>query len=128
MLATSPPPVDTTKPTASFTAPQNNQVLPVGPIVISGNANDDLSGVAATQIAIRNRDTMLYWNPSTNTWGSALKWIPTALASPGTLSTTWTYTWSGASHGGRYRVTVRAIDNATNTGVNPYPATQFSTP
>ena len=127
MSQSSPPPPDNTPPTTAITAPTNNQTLPVGTVTVAGTANDDISGVSTTQIAIQDSVTKLWWNASTNTWTSTRTWISTALASPGALSTTWSYGWSGNVANGSYFVQARSIDAAANTQGTPYATVKFKT-
>ena len=116
---------DTTKPGVAIAFPTKNQVLPVGPVSISGTASDDLSGVASAQIAIKDRIGGLWWDPTTSTWGTGLKWITTVLGTPGALSTPWSYSWTAGVAGGSYFVQARATDVAGNISV-AFPSTQFT--
>ena len=117
---------DSTPPTTTIGSPTIDQALPLGPVTLSGISNDDLSGIATVQIAIKDRTANVWWDSNTSTWGS-FKWITTSLLSPGAVSTGWTYTWSAAASGGSYYVQARATDNASNTAISPYSFTRFTT-
>jgi Bacterial Ig domain len=118
-------PIDPAPPAAGITSPVNNQVLPAGPVSISGTATDD-TGVATVEIALRDRVSGQWWQPGTGTWGATLKWFSVTLGTPGGTTTTWDATWSDAVSGGSYRVQARAIDTSDNISVTPYPATPFT--
>jgi hypothetical protein len=120
-----PATTDTMAPTTTISQPALDQSLPPGPVSLSGIANDDLSGIASTQIAIKDRTANLWWNPADGTWGG-LKWITTTLANPGAVSTAWSYSWTAAVSGGSYYVQARSTDNAANVGASPFPFTRFT--
>ena len=115
---------DTVAPTTAVFDPGLDHVMPAGSITIDGEATDDVA-LATVEIAIRDRATNLWWNPSTSSWGS-LKWIATTLATPGGISSTWTYSWSGDSSGGSYYVQARSTDTSANTDPPPHAFTQFT--
>jgi sugar lactone lactonase YvrE len=122
-------PPDSGAPSVVISLPTNNQQVP-RPVSISGTAADDISGVAGVQIAIKDRVTNRWWNPASNTWGSTVRgpgnFITTTLGSPGALSTSWSYTWNGASAAGQYSVSARATDVAGNM-TDPLPSRIFRT-
>jgi DNA-binding beta-propeller fold protein YncE len=115
---------DVTPPTATITQPGLDEVVSAGPVALEGQANDDV-GVTTVEVAIKDRNTSLWWNPATSSWGS-LKWIPADLTVPGATSTTWSYTWSGGSSGGSYYAQVRAKDAVGNENASPKPFTRFT--
>lgn len=126
------PPPDTGAPTVVISSPTNNQVLPASAVVVSGTSADNLSGVASVQIAIRDRTTLRWWDPSTSSWGNTARnpsnFFPAVLSAPGQLTTSWSVAWSGASPGGEsYAINARAIDVAGNITPNPLPSRNFST-
>ena len=118
-------PIDTTPPTVSIATPTANQVLPAGPIQITGSASDD-TAVATVEVAIRDRVSGLWWQPGTGTWGSNLKWLSVSLDAPGAASTTWSATWNDGVSGGSYRVQARSIDTSDNISATPYPFRPFT--
>jgi hypothetical protein len=105
-------PPDTVRPTATVLTPQKDAVVPLGTVTIGGQANDDVA-VASVEIAIKDRTTGQWWDPGTGTWGS-LKWMPSALGSPGAAATTWSAGWAGGEHGGSYFVQSRVADAVGN--------------
>jgi hypothetical protein len=118
-------PIDAVAPTVSISAPTANQVLPGGPVQISGVASDDVA-VATVEVAIRDRVSGLWWQPGTGTWGTNLKWFSVPLDAPGATSTTWSATWNDAVSGGQYRVQARSTDTSDNISATPYPSTPFT--
>ncbi|MGZ6544643.1 MAG: NHL repeat-containing protein, partial [Actinomycetota bacterium] len=117
---------DTTPPTTTFSAPTNNQALPAGTVTVAGTSTDTASGIRSAQVAIRDRTSLMWWNPITSSWGTTLKWITTTLASPNQPSSTWSYSWSGGAAGGSYKVQARATDTSSNVAKSPFPFVNFT--
>ena len=109
---------DTTAPNATITQPTAGQLLPVGTVSAVGRATDD-SGVSAVDIAVQDRDTGLWWNATTSTWG-AFFWNngdgtpATRFASP----TAWSYAWTPPG-AGNYRLGARARDDGGRADASP---------
>ena len=118
------PSSDTVSPTTALFDPAMDSVRPGGSITIDGEATDDVA-LATVEIAIRDRNTNLWWNPATSSWGS-LKWIPATLASPGAMNSTWSYSWTGDVSRGSYYVQARSTDTSSNTDPPPHAFTQFT--
>lgn len=108
---------DSTPANATITAPTANQVLPAGPVTISGRATDD-TGVGWVDVAVQDRSTGLWWNDVTDTWGPftwndgdqtpATRW-----ATP----TLWSYVYDAAP--GSYRFGARARDHGGRVDTTP---------
>lgn len=104
---------DTTPPDATMRGVTNNQVVPAGPLVLSGTATDD-SGSVQVEVMLKDRDTNKYWKASTGTWVSAFTWNPGAvLDTPGASPTGWATTLT-LSAPANLAVSVRAVDAAGN--------------
>ncbi len=103
-------PADTEKPVATLAAPTANQVLTSRPVVVSGNATDDVA-LAGVQVGIRDRATGKWWNAANGSWGG-YRLDEATLAAPGTTSSSWSWTFddSAAKGSGGYYVSVRAMD------------------
>ncbi|TMR06742.1 hypothetical protein ETD83_03495 [Actinomadura soli] len=122
-FSSTPAPVDTVRPAASFTAPLADRTLTTGPIRITGAATDDVA-VTALYLGVQNRDTGLWWQP-TGGWGPYRRLTPTATGLR-TPSVTWTYDWTPPQTGGRYLAHVEAFDAAGNVaGETARPSVRF---
>jgi len=78
----------------------------IGPMNISGTAEDNISGVKVVYISIQNLDTAQYWNGTA--WTQSERW----LKANGTTS--WRYNTSNVDWiDGNYTIKSRAVDNAT---------------
>jgi hypothetical protein len=104
---------DDVAPDTTVTVPARNETL-TPPILIRGTATDDRA-LGAVQIAIRDRDTGLWWHADRG-WGS---WQTHAasLANTGRAGD-WEFAWDDAEPG-RYAVWARAADAAGNTDPSP---------
>jgi hypothetical protein len=96
-----------TSPTVSIAEPVRGSTVAPG-LVIAGEATADL-GVAGVTVAIRDRDTGLWWR-SDGTWG-ARENLPALLAEPNAQRTNWRYGWLAPS-AGRYRVVAQSVDSS----------------
>lgn len=115
------PAADPTPPRTTLSAPRRNQVLPAGPVGVTGQATDNI-GVAAVSVTIRNRATGKWWRAE-GTWGAwqALAAVP---ATPGAPATAWSYQWA-PPRGGSYTVTAFARDTAGNVQQAGRPTVTF---
>jgi DNA-binding beta-propeller fold protein YncE len=86
-------------------------------ITLSGTATDDASGVMNLEVSLKDRATNLWWNATTQTWGS-FGWFDASLANPGATFTGWSVDFTGATGGESYWVQARAIDQASNIETN----------
>ncbi len=102
-------------PNGTITTPTANQVLPAGTVTLRGTATDDV-GVSRAQVAVRNTTTGL-WRQANGSWGTRFVWLAAALATPGSTSTTWSYTFSATS--GSYSVGVRVTDSGGDMDATP---------
>jgi hypothetical protein len=110
------PAPDTTAPTVTIAAPVKDQNVGLAPFDIGGSANDDV-GVASVRLAIRDRDTLLWWTGTE--WG-AYTTLEASIAEPGAPTTTWSYSWTPPA-AGNYGVLVRVEDTSANTNaVKPW--------
>ena len=100
---------DFEEPDGTVTVPANGQSFPEGTVAISGDATDNV-GVTEVDVAIKDRDSGLWWTGST--W-AGFTWLAADVASPGATSTPWDYTFTG-SVPGSYGMSVRAHDAAGN--------------
>ncbi len=119
----SPPSPDSTPPDSTATAPTPDQVFASGPVAMGGNATDNV-GVASVRVAIKNRDTGLWWHAD-GTFGTYQTQL-TTLASPGATTTAWSYSWPAPPGPGNYAVVVEATDGAANKEPPPKPNVLFS--
>ena len=102
---------DVSAPTATIASPVEDEELTM-PATLSGTATDDI-GVAAVEVQVRNRDTG-DWLRSDGTWG-AWQLLTASIDAPGSPNVNWTFDIAAAPAGARYKVSVRAVDNADNT-------------
>ena len=109
---------DSTPANGTVSSPKAGQAVGAGPVTFAGRATDD-SGVGWVDVAVQDRDTKLWWNDTSGTWGPFV-WNnrESTPATPGASPTTWSYTWNpGAA--GNYRVGVRARDNGGRADPTP---------
>jgi hypothetical protein len=99
--------IDQVAPDGVITSPTKDQAV-AAPPRITGTATDDI-GVTRVQVALKDRDTNLWWNPNTGTWG-ALVWKDATLGAPGAPSTTWS--WTPNVGAGNWYVQAKAWDAA----------------
>jgi DNA-binding beta-propeller fold protein YncE len=107
---------DTTLPTATVTAPSNGQTFPLGGIVMTGSAADNV-GVTTVRVSIKSNAQPVgsnWWNGSG--WGP-FTFVTATLTNPGGTSTDWSYTFNAPATGG-YGFQVRAVDSSSNVGLN----------
>jgi tripartite motif-containing protein 71 len=120
IAATSP---DLAPPDTVLNTPSAAQVLPFGPVAITGTATDDV-GVTAVRVAIKKQGVNEYWDGTA--WVAGMRWLDGAtLSNPGTTSTSWSYTWSPPSTGA-FNVTAAALDGSGKLDPAPRPARNFS--
>ncbi len=112
--------VDSADPDTMLHQPSGDVVLST-PVQIFGGATDDV-GVAAVEVAVKDRATNLWWNQSTMSWG-AFHGNTTVLGSPGATSTFWG--WEPSFGPGDYYVQARAVDTAGKVDASRA-ATRFS--
>jgi 6-bladed beta-propeller/Bacterial Ig domain len=115
---------DSVAPTTSLVHPAANATVSPGVVTIDGQTTDNVA-VAAVEVAIRDRNTGLWWNAETSSWGS-LRWLAATVESEGALSSSWSYHWSGGVAGGLYYVQARSTDGSGNVGTAPYTSVQFA--
>jgi hypothetical protein len=111
---------DTVAPDTVISVPTNNQQL-TAPAALSGTATDGTS-VAGVQAALRDRNSGLWWDAGTGTWGP-LKWNSVTVGSPGATTTGWS--WTPSIVNGLYFLQTRATDGAGNVETS-YALAKFS--
>lgn len=118
---------DTVEPDTTLSYPALDQASVPSPVAIAGGASDNV-GVASAEVAIKDRNSGLWWDAGTSSWGAAQKWGAATLASPGASTSNWTYSFDAAASGGTgsYYVTARAKDAAGNVD-STKPFTRFTT-
>ena len=113
VTATAP---DTQAPNPGITVPSANQNFPLGPVITSGSATDNV-GVTQVRVAIKNKATNQWWTGSA--WQSGFVWGGNAtLGSPGAPTTSWSYTFAVPANGS-YAIEARADDAAGNFTATP---------
>ncbi len=114
------PPADTTAPRVDFESPAMDAVVPAGPVAITGWVTDDRA-VASAAAAVRDRNSGLWWDAASQTWGSGVKFEPVTLARAGAPGSAFTFDFAGAASGGSYYVEIAAADEAGNADTTkPY--------
>ena len=108
---------DTQAPNPTTNVPSNNQTFSPGLVIMGGNATDNV-GVTRVRVAVKNKTTSQWWNGTA--WQSTFAWADDAtLGSPGSTSTSWTYSFNATSVAS-YALQVRADDAAGNFTTNPF--------
>ncbi len=104
-------PDDATRPTVEPDVPATGTSVAPGPVVVTGTATDDDSGVARIEVSLGDTETGLWWNPRTSAWQVNRMW-DTAFGHGPATAMGWRYAFVGAHPGGRYTFSVRARDRA----------------
>jgi sugar lactone lactonase YvrE len=113
----STPPADGAAPETTITTPAKNSTQPAGPVTITGTATDDVA-VKEVQVAVRDRDSLLWWNFETGQFQQAIRRVPATLTAPGGTSTGWSLTFdapaaiAAGAAAGKFTANVRAVDTA----------------
>jgi DNA-binding beta-propeller fold protein YncE len=109
---------DSTPANGTVSSPKLGEALAAGPVTFQGRATDD-TGVGFVDVAVQDRDTKLWWNGVTGTWGpftwNTREGTP---ATRGASPTAWSYTWDPGTPG-NYRVGARARDNGGRADPTP---------
>lgn len=109
------PPAETTIPVVAISTPPHLSSQDPGTVDIGGTATDD-TGVALVEIAIKDRDTDLWWNGDLSQWRTGIAWNIASLSGPNYSAVSWTFGFVSATDGSRYYTQTRAtdvFDNAT---------------
>lgn len=118
---------DVAAPIATFDSPAKGAEVPDGDLVLEGTAADNV-GVAAVDLAIRDRVSGLWFDPITDTFGDFVRFgVP--LGAPGEKATAWTYVFDGAAvaaGSGDYFAVARATDVNGNLTVS-HPTSRWIT-
>ncbi|MFI9553898.1 Ig-like domain-containing protein [Nonomuraea endophytica] len=108
--------VDTVAPDAGIDAPPiHDEVYGLRPLTFTGTATDD-RGVAEAAVAIKARDSGQWYHPD-GTFGD-YRQLAAAVARPGALSTTWSFTWT-PPRAGKFSLQVVAKDRAGQPDADP---------
>ena len=99
-------------PTVTLSQPVNNsEVAYPGPsMAIAGTAGDD-TAVQQVLVAVKNRNTNKWFDPSTNTWVNVFTQYPATLSAPGSTSTGFSSTFVPPSGGGEFFAQAESIDS-----------------
>ncbi len=108
-LAPSAVAADTVAPNGTVAVPGQDQVLAGDPVVLSGQATDDIA-MSTVHVSIKDRTSGL-WLRSNGTFGAFAR-IPATLSAPGASSTGWSYVFTGPP--GLYALSLRATDSSGN--------------
>ena len=100
-----PPETVLDSPVADSTIPN-----PSGEVTITGTATDDAS-VARVFVAVKNRNSNKWWDPSSDMWTNVFTQYAAVLGSPGATSTGWQATFAAPSVGGEFFAQAEAIDS-----------------
>jgi hypothetical protein len=100
------PPPDTT-----VASPVNGSTLPnpVGSTTFSGSASDD-SAVSKVLVAVKNKNSNQWWNPTANAWSKVFTEYPATLTNPG-AAPNWSASFPVPSIGGVFYVQADAVDS-----------------
>jgi hypothetical protein len=99
-------------PTVTLGTPVAGQSFSTSPIVFAGTATDN-AGVNAAQVAVQNRLSGQWFQPD-GTWGSTRATFAASLSSPGSASTSWSYSWTPPGSG-QYRAEINALDTTAQS-------------
>lgn len=100
---------DAVPPDGTVTVPSQDQELTTSPVVLRGQATDDL-GVGAVHVSIKDRATGLWLRPN-GTFGAFAR-VAAILGSPGASTTQWSFSFTPPP--GLYALSLRATDTSGN--------------
>ena len=101
-------------PTLTVGFPGQNATVPARPVRFSGTVTDE-TGVAAVQVAVQDKATGLWFDPSNSTWSATQNWSVSPLVGDTSKSMTWAWSFIGMEYSGSYHAEIRAVDVAGNT-------------
>jgi hypothetical protein len=121
------PVLDTARPNGIQLTPTANQVFPRAAVNFTGTATDNV-GVTSVRIAIKRlSDGRWLSSPTSSSFGTAFRWMETAVDVPGATAVNWTFTWTTPpSAGGAFQTLVEARDAVGNVDTSK-PQIPFST-
>jgi sugar lactone lactonase YvrE len=115
---------DAVAPTIVLTSPSPSQAFSARPVAITGTASDNV-GVGDVQIAIyRPTETGQFWNGTA--WQGAYTTVTAILATPGAITTTYTYSFNPPQAGGYFYAAAIALDTSYRYNLTPF--TLFTLP
>lgn len=137
---------DTSPPSTTITTPSDFSSVanPDGDLTVKGTAADT-SAVGKVEVAVQeNRSSGDWWDAATGRWVSGPVGNSAAVASPGTGSSAWTFSYPVPASGGTYSVTATAYSStgqpdlkggqsrfsvlASTAGTHITPASRFAAP
>ena len=122
-----PPGPDTVAPDTTITQPSFDASLPHAAVTILGGSTDNI-GVTGVEVAIQDRVSKKWWDPTTSAWGTPQRWLAGTLQAPGATASPWSAVWNepAATGGsGSYLVLARGKDAAGNVEIDR-PSTRFT--
>ncbi len=105
-----PPEPDVVAPSTTLDVPGAFDELSGPAVTLSGTTTDDRR-VGQVEVAVKDRDTGLWWNGSG--WGS-FQWLPATVADPTQTSSSWALDLDASASSGDLWTTVRSTDLAGN--------------
>ncbi|KAA3640420.1 MAG: hypothetical protein DWP92_03085, partial [Armatimonadetes bacterium] len=108
------PGTETNAPVAAFTSPMQSDVMPAGTVAITGTATDE-SGVVTVEVAIKDRDSNLWWDGQRAEWQTGKAWSIASWTGSANTAVDWNLGFIAAIPAGRYYTQVRATDVHGNT-------------
>ncbi len=108
---------DNVLPTAEFTFPLRDAVVPSGTLELRGVASDDI-GIRRINLTVFDKATGNTWDPETESWVDRRVLIQANLESPEQPQTNWTFSFDpqGVTS---IRVSARAYDSRENISASP---------
>lgn len=109
---------DTQVPTSAISTASNTVFPAVSAAVIEGTYADN-ERIGRVEVALRDRDSGLYWNPMLASWQTQRSFY-SAHTSGDVTSGTWRYPFGPAKRGIRLYAQVRAVDAAGGVGATSW--------
>jgi outer membrane protein assembly factor BamB len=112
---------DAVLPTTSIATPVDASTVPNpdGDLVVTGTASDPVA-VAGVEVAIQSGGPIgPWWDAGTSTWEAGPVDNPALVATPGTLSSSWTFSYPVPSAGGTYQVTAYTVSSSGQSDIHP---------
>ena len=126
VFSTTTPPgtSDTQAPSAAVTTPANAVFPAVSAAWVEGSYTDD-TRISTVEVALRDRDTGLYWNPRLSAWQTTRSFYAAHLVGSET-SGTWRFPFVNTKPGTRLYVQARAVDERGNVQGGTIPSINVS--
>jgi len=101
-------------PDVTLAHPAAGATVPGAPVRFAGTVTDE-TAVASVQVAVQDRSTGQWFDPTNSTWNDRQTWAISPLAGATSTSMSWAWSFVGLEYAGRYTVLVRAVDVAGNS-------------